>query len=100
MKSPYKDVQAIHAAIQFQHEHPIESKDWYTNSNYLVYLTVETEEDLINLLCKAESLGIKCSAFIEPDLDNQLTAIALEPSMESKRITSSLKLVGKECSYV
>ena len=93
-------VQAGHAAIDFQHQYPETSKFWQKNSNYLVYLTVKTEQELFKLLRKAESLGIKVTTFFEPDIDNQLTAIALEPSQLSKKVTSSLKLMGREVSYV
>jgi len=34
--------------------------------------------------------------FREPDINNQITAVALEPSDASKRLTSSCPLLGKE----
>jgi len=34
--------------------------------------------------------------FREPDLDNQITAVAFEASEEAKRLTSSCPLLGKE----
>lgn len=62
----------------------------------MVFLTVANEIELINLIEKAKTLGIKYSVFKEPDMDNKITAIALEPSEQSKKITSSLRLLGKE----
>jgi hypothetical protein len=41
-------------------------------------------------LKKAEERGIKVLAFREPDLENQLTAIALEPTEASRKLISNL----------
>ena len=92
----YQAVQAGHAAIQIQHEHPELSKLWYTKSNYLAFLTVANEEELEKLIRKAEAKGIKHSIFREPDIGNQITAIAFEASDEAKRLTSSCRMMGKE----
>lgn len=88
--------QASHASIDFQHQYPIEAKEWHKESNYLALLTVKDESELIKLISKAIIMNIKHSVFREPDLDNQITAIAFEPSEDAKRITSSCALLGKE----
>jgi hypothetical protein len=89
-------VQSAHAAIDFQHEYPVEAKLWQTTSNYLAVLTVEDEEQLIKLITKAILLGIKHTVFREPDIGNQITAVAFEPSEQAKKLTSSCPLMGKE----
>ncbi len=38
--------QAIHAAIQFAHEHPDVEQNWYRDSNFLAFLTVRDEREL------------------------------------------------------
>jgi peptidyl-tRNA hydrolase len=48
-----------HAAIDFQHEHLVEAKQWQTQSNYLAFLTVNDEPELIKLISKAILIGIK-----------------------------------------
>ena len=90
---PYQAVQSAHAGIQFQHEYPELAKNWFHNSNYLIFLSVNNEEELNSLIDRAMSKNIKISIFREPDINNEITAIALEPCDDSKRITSALKLM-------
>ena len=92
----YQAVQSGHALVQFQHEHPIKSKDWYHNSNYLAFLTVKDEEELEKLIRKAEAKEIKHSIFREPDIGNEITAVAFEASDDARRITSACPKMGKE----
>jgi hypothetical protein len=70
--------------------------EWQKKSNYLAFLTVSDEQALINLISKAILTGIKHTIFREPDIDNQITAVAFEPSDAAKRLTSSCPLLGKE----
>lgn len=88
--------QACHAAIDFQHEHPVEAREWQKQSNYLAFLTVADEQALIKLISKAILLGIKHTVFREPDIGNQITAVAFEPTDAAKKLTSSCPLLGKE----
>lgn len=73
-------------------EHSEIAKEWHIKSNYLCLLAVDNELELYNLLSKAVEKDIKFSIFREPDIDNQITAIAFEPSAESKLLCSKLKL--------
>lgn len=88
----YMSVQAMHAAIQFQHDYPEHATVWYKKSNYLGFLSVSNEDELGRLIRKATDLGIRFSVFREPDINDQITAIALEPGVLSKKLCSSLKL--------
>jgi len=93
-------VQSGHAAIQFQHEHPELAKNWFHNSNYLIFLSVNNEEELKSLIDRAITQNITVSVFREPDINNEITAIALQPCDESRKFTSGLPLMGKEvCKY-
>ena len=89
-------MQSAHAAIDFQHQYPEEATEWHKKSNYLALLTVSDESELIKLITKAIFKGIKHTIFREPDIDNQITAVAFEASEESKKLTSSCPLMGKE----
>lgn len=89
---------SIHAAIQFGMEYSEIHRDWFEKSNYLCWLSVDTEEDLISLAKKALILGIECSIYKEPDIDNQVAAIALAANKISKKLCNNLKLALKEIS--
>jgi len=86
----------MHAAIQFIFEHPEITKEWYNISNYLGFLSVANEYELNKLIEKAVLLNIKISVFKEPDIDNQITAIALQPGIKSKKLCSNLKLALRD----
>lgn len=88
----YQAVQSMHALRQFTAEHPDIDRLWFDNSNYLGLLSVENELDLYNLMERAQQQGIKFSIFREPDIGNQITAIALSPGPKSKKLCSHLKL--------
>jgi len=51
---------------------------------------------LIDLIRKLEQANLRYSIFREPDLNNQITAICLEPSDETSRLTSNFPLTLKE----
>lgn len=76
-------------------EHADIHKEWFEKSNYLGFLSVCNEYELLSLAEKALSLGIECSVFREPDIDNQVTAIAFAPGNKSKKLCSNLKLALK-----
>ena len=80
----------------FQYEHHEIAKKWYKESNYLVYLSVENESELKQLIHKLQQSNLKYSIFRESDIDDQITAICIEPSDETRRITSQLPLLLKE----
>lgn len=92
-------VQSAHACVQFQYEHPELAKNWFRNSNYLVFLSVENEHELKQFINKANSNNTKISIFREPDFNNEITAIALEPCDWSRRHTSGLPLMRKEVCH-
>jgi len=80
-------VQSGHAGIQFQHEHPELAKNWFHNSNYLIFLSVSNEEELNSLIDRAITKNIKFSVFREPNINNEIIAIAIQPCSESRKLT-------------
>lgn len=88
--------QACHALQQFAIEHSELNKSWFETSNYLAVLSAKNEEELLTLIDKASRRGLQFSIFFEPDLKYEITAIALAPGKESKKLCSNLKLALKE----
>lgn len=79
-----KIAQACHAMRQFVGEHPILERFWFQESNNIVCLQTD---DIRGLADGLEADGIRLSRFHEPDMDDELTAIAVEP-MAWKRLSS------------
>lgn len=88
--------QSCHVTFSFSQEYPNETKKWMTESNYIAVLNCSDEYEINQLIEKALINNIKFSVFREPDIDNQITAIALEPGLISKKVCSNLKLALKE----
>jgi len=85
----------MHALRQFTAEHPEVDREWFESSNYLGLLSVENEAELAQLIDQAQNLGIKFSIFREPDIGDQITAIAIGPGPKSKKLCSRLPLALK-----
>lgn len=84
-----KLAQAMHAAIEFTQDYPEITSVWHSLSNSVVILE---HPDLTSFLEKLTETNINYSCFYEPDLDDKLTAITLEPTEASRKLTASLKL--------
>jgi len=82
--------QAVHGAIAFMMEHPVTASYWHHKSNNLVVLQVPNEECLLHLAGRAQDAEVEHSVFREPDFDNTVTAVALEPA--GARLVSNLPL--------
>jgi len=96
IKAGQQAVQAGHSAVEFQHQYPDISKKWLNESKYLIYLSVPGEKELIELISKLKKFNLKHSIFKEPDLNDQITSVCIEPSEKTRKLTSSLPLMLKE----
>lgn len=90
--------QSIHAVVDFGIEHTEIYREWHRISNYICVLAAKNEQELIRLIERLDKKQIKYSIFKEPDFDNELTAIAIEPGNPSKRLCSSYPLALKDLS--
>lgn len=88
--------QSLHAFREFVEDYPEVERRWYKSSNYIAILSASDESELLRLSARLTKKGIRHSLFREPDLNNELTAIAIEPGRESKRACSSYPLALKE----
>lgn len=100
MSPGFQACQASHAAFSFAVENPEIVQKWHTESNFLIIVTVEDEDALRSLLDEATQRGILTTSFIEPDLDSEMTAIVLEPTLEARRLVANLPLALREEAYV
>ena len=78
----YGCVQGGHAVAQWLLNHP--GQDW--NNSYLIYVSA----DISKWKEKLRILKIDFTEFREPDLDNQITALAV---LNNDKIFKNLKLV-------
>jgi peptidyl-tRNA hydrolase len=88
--------QSVHAAFHFSAEHPDLVGPWLRDSNFLVVCSVPTEGDLMDLISAAHAKGIERSAVREPDLDDEITAVAFAPGDAARRLCSALPLALRE----
>jgi peptidyl-tRNA hydrolase len=95
LSAGYQIAQSVHAATEFIFEHLHLAKQWKQDSNYIACLAAKDEEHLRSIASKLQSKGHSVSLFHEPDIDNQLTSIAVAPSEQARRMLSYLPLAGK-----
>lgn len=88
--------QAVHAAFHFFAEWPSMSSQWLDESNYLVVVSVRDEQALAELAARAVEEGLARTLVREPDLDNSLTAVALQPGEEARRLCANYPLALRE----
>lgn len=92
----HQATQSAHAAFAFSQEHPGITSLWHRESKFLILLSVPNEAALLELARRVAVVGIAHSAWREPDWENTLTALAIAPSPETSRLTSSLPLTLRE----
>jgi hypothetical protein len=92
----YQAVQSCHAMRQFTADHPERDGEWFTSSNYLALLSVADEVELMRLISLAKDHGLRWSAFREPDVGGQITAIAIEPHPKTAELCKDLPLALRE----
>lgn len=88
--------QVAHAAFTFAYEHRPLATSWQEESNFLIILSVESEEELWLLGASAELKNLPVTRFTEPDIGNELTAIAIAPSPATVEMCAHLPLALSE----
>jgi hypothetical protein len=95
LSNGYQTAQTAHAVAELMMQRNSVACDWYSTSNSLIVLTAENAEQLFTLQRQAQSLNIDTVEFREPDLLDELTAVAFCPSADTRKLLSNLPLVGR-----
>lgn len=85
--------QVAHGVSAFAREHREAHLRWMDRSNTVV-VHAASRGDLERVLLRGKELRVKHSLFREPDRDNELTVVVLEPHEESFRAARRLPLAG------
>lgn len=67
---------------------------WNADSNNVVVVSVPDEEALAAIATRAVEEGIVRTIVREPDLDNSICAVALQPGVDAQKICASMPLAG------
>ena len=88
-------VQSCHAVADFAIEHKDEFKSWKLGSNYLCCLQASLPK-IYQYIDKLAFFGIKHTIFREPDIGNEVTALAVEALNEKTHnlLYKNLKLTS------
>ena len=81
-------------------DYPTMTRNWVDESNFLVVVAVPDEEALATLAGRAVEEGLVRVIVREPDLSNTITALALQPGPEARRLCAELPLALRECVNV
>lgn len=92
----YQVVQTAHAIADFSYDHPDVFRQWKQESNSIITLAVKDEQSLINLYNKLKEKTEFITEFREPDIDNEMTAIAIYGTPDIRKMLSNIPLALKE----
>ncbi len=92
----YQLVQSCHSIADFAYDHPDIFKQWKQESNSIITLAVKDEQSLIDICNKLQSVTPYITSFREPDIDNQMTAIAIYGTPEIRKMLCNIPLALKE----
>lgn len=96
LPSGLQAAQAVHAAFEFSDQHAEDTAAWLHGSNYLIIVAVPNEYELMGLIETAHAKGIYHTAVREPDVGDELTAVAFQPGDAARRLCSALPLALRE----
>lgn len=83
-----KCAQACHAMHAFTSTYPDQTREWEDSNNIVVL----EHEDIAGTADMLDALGLRLARFHEPDMDDALTAICVEPA--GKRHLRALSLAS------
>lgn len=86
--------QSAHAAFEFSHQHRLITTGWMAESNFIVLVTVPDLSALTEVVAAAIGHGLRLTLNYEPDVNDELTAVVLEPGPVAKRLCARMPLLG------
>ncbi|MFW6219839.1 MAG: hypothetical protein ACOC33_03285 [bacterium] len=84
LSTEYRMVQGAHALAQVAINNPVDFEKW--GNEYLIFLKVWNYNSIVSLFYKLLSEGYAITKFNEPDLNGQMTAIALYTEVDNPLI--------------
>jgi hypothetical protein len=91
-------VQSIHSLHEFEKQQKSQYEHWYKHSKTIVFLSVESINDLQSLKDKLDLDKICYAKFLEPDLNNAITALCIVGGEKTRKLCSKLPLGLSEFS--
>lgn len=95
LSTGYQIAQISHVTAEFILAQPEISKNWSLTSNSLIALEATNAEHLSQLLEQAKALNITTVEFREPDMGDEITALAFAPSEETPALLAGLSCAGR-----
>ena len=96
LSAGYQIAQVAHVVAEFINQHPTLANQWHSISNSIIVLEAKNARELSELQEKAIERGLKVTAFREPDIGDEITALAFEPSEDTRKFLSNLPCAGKK----
>lgn len=94
LSSGYQIAQVAHAVTGFIFSYPELARDWHANSNVVVAVEARDTNELDWLIQAATYQNLAVAAFYEPDLGDELTAVAFGPDPLVSDLLKDYPLVG------
>jgi hypothetical protein len=92
----YQLVQSCHAVADFAENFKELFDEWKQTSNTMITLTEQSEESLQKRMYQLQELKIPFAYFIEPDIDDRLTALCFIANDEQREHFKDLPLALRE----
>lgn len=95
LSTGYQTAQIAHATAEFILSRTATAQHWTKTSNSLIVLEARNAEHLSELLEQAKTNNITAIEFREPDMGDEITAIAFAPSSETRDLLADLPCAGR-----
>lgn len=87
--------QTAHVIAELAVAHPEHFSKWHNLSQSIIVLQTPSSESLFELYVRAQSESLTVEEFREPDLGDEITALAFLPHENNVRFLANLPLAGK-----